>query len=91
MQGDLGRLRTLVTVGTGQGVQVQAEVPSTQFIYIKIGLGFYLQCTLPEALSIAAEREDQIGAKVDMQNDIISQIRARITLMKESIEAVQTM
>ena len=89
MQGQIRNLRTLISVGQEQGIQVQAEVPVTEFIFVKVGLGFHVQCTLQEACKIATDREQQLQAKIDKQTDTISKIKARITLMQESIEAIQ--
>ena len=89
MQDQLSNLKTLVPLGRGQGVQVQAEIPCTDFVFVKIGLGFHVQCTLKEALQIARKHEEQLHAKVSKQTDIISHIKARITLMQESIDAMQ--
>ena len=91
MQGQLDTFETLVPLGKEQGIQVQAQVPCTAFIFVKVGLGFYVQCTLQEALKIAAEKEGQFQGMVDKHTDIISNIKARITLTQESIRAMQTM
>lgn len=89
MQGQNRNFRTLISVGQEQGIQLQAEVPVTEFIFVKVGLGFYVQCTLQEASKIATDREQQLQAKIGKQTGIISKIKARITLMQESIEAIQ--
>ena len=89
MQGKICNFRTLISVGKEQGIQVQAEVPVTDFIFVTIGLGFQVQCTLQEACKIAADKEQQLQAKIDKQTDTVSKIKARITLMQESIEAMQ--
>lgn len=89
MQGEICNLTTLVSVGKGQGIQVQAEVPVTQFVFVKIGLGFYVQCTLPEALNIAKNKEQQLQVQIDRQTNTIGKIKARIILMQESIQAMQ--
>ena len=89
MQGQIRDFRTLISVGQEQGIQVQAEVPITEFVFVKIGLGFHVQCTLQEASEIAYDREQQLRVKIDKQTDTISNIKARITLMQESIEAMQ--
>ena len=89
VQDEIGNLRTLVSVGKEQGIQVQAEVPVTHFIFVKIGLGFHVQCTLPEASKIAKNKEQQLQVQIDRQADVISKIKARIILMQESIEAMQ--
>lgn len=89
MQGQIRDFRTLISVGQEQSIQVQAEVPVTEFVFVKVGLGFYIQCTLQEAYKIATDREQQLQAKIDKQTDTVSKIKARITLMQESIEAMQ--
>ena len=89
MQGQICNFRTLISVGQEQGVQVQAEVPDTKYVFVKIGLGFNAQCTLQEASKIAADKQQQLQAKIDQQTNTISNIKARITLMQESIEAIQ--
>lgn len=91
MQGQLNTFRTLVPFGREQGIQVQAQVPCTDYIFLEIGLGFHVQCTLQEALKIAAEKEQQLQAMVNKQTDIVSNIKARITIMQESIEAMQAL
>ncbi|KAL3137977.1 hypothetical protein ABBQ38_005220 [Trebouxia sp. C0009 RCD-2024] len=89
VKGEIGNLKTLMPLGKEQGFQVQAEVPVTEFIYVKIGLGFHVQCTLLEASDIAKNKEQQLQAQIDRQTDTISKIRARMILMQESIEAMQ--
>lgn len=89
MQGKIRDFKTLISVGQEQGIQIQAEVPSTEFIFVKVGLGFHVQCTLQEASKVATDREQQLQAKIDKQTDTISNIKAHITLMHESIEAMQ--
>lgn len=89
VQGQICNFRTLISVGKEQGIQVQAEVPDTKYVFVKIGLGFHVQCTLQEALNIAADKQQQLQVKIDQQTNTISKIKARITLMQESIEAIQ--
>ena len=89
LQGEHHSIKSLVPLGKGQGVQVQAHVADTSFIFVKVGLGFHVQCSLPEALRIASDKELELQAKLDSHTSDICQIKARITLMEEGIQAMQ--
>ncbi len=47
-------LKTLVEIGSG--VYCQARVPDTSRIFMSVGLGFQVECTLEEAVEVAERR-----------------------------------
>ena len=89
LQGNHNSINTLVPLGQGLGVQVQAHVPDTTYIFVKIGLGFHVQCTLPEGLQVALNKVQELQVKIDQYTTDICLIKARITIMGEGIEAMQ--
>lgn len=91
MQENLHSIDTLVPLGKGQGVQVQAHVPDTSLIFVKVGLGFHVQCTLQEALDISSHKEQELQAKLDKHTLHCSRIKARFTLMEEGLQTLQNM
>ena len=47
----------------GSGAYCQARVPDTSRIYMAVGLGFHVECTLEEAVALAEQRQEalQVG------------------------------
>ena len=62
VQEGIQRLRTLTELGSG--VLMKAEVADTSRIYVHVGMGFYAECSLPEALGVAQLRCTALQGKV---------------------------
>ena len=77
-------------VHLGQGVHIQAEVPETAFIFVKIGLGFLAQCTLQEALVLAQSKEAELQQRLDQHNHQLSKLKAHMTLMGLGLKALNS-
>lgn len=62
----------------------------TTYVFVKIGLGFYAQYTLEEALQLAQEREAELQTSVDRLSAELSTIKAHTTLMRVGLQALDT-
>mmetsp|Transcript_63506 Transcript_63506/g.200857 ORF Transcript_63506/g.200857 Transcript_63506/m.200857 type:complete len:153 (+) Transcript_63506:188-646(+) len=85
----VGRLRSRVDLGSQ--VFCEAEVPDTSMIYVKVGLGFMVECTLDEALRIAALRESVLEEQRAAKLAAEASIRAHIKLVLEGVRELMNL
>jgi len=75
--------KSLVDIGCG--VFCQAHVPDASRIFISIGLGFHVECTLEEAPRIIKLRQDALQKKVTHTVKQAAEVKAHIKFMVEAI------
>mmetsp|Transcript_34239 Transcript_34239/g.61129 ORF Transcript_34239/g.61129 Transcript_34239/m.61129 type:complete len:171 (-) Transcript_34239:266-778(-) len=78
-------LSTLVDLGTDAQVYCQAEVPDASRVYVSIGLGFHLECTLEEASVPIGLQKKALQAKVDGLTGQMAAVKADMKLVTEGI------
>jgi prefoldin subunit 5 len=64
---------------------IQATLPSTEYIYLDVGLGVHPQYTLSEALGVIAMLETDLNRKADEYTTKMTEVRSRIKLMLHGI------
>eukprot|EP00798_Chlamydomonas_sp_ICE-L_P016637 gene16637-22886_t len=72
-------------VELGADVFVQAKVADTSRIFINVGLGFHVECTLDEAPRVVDIRVQALQAKKDGALSQVAKIKAHIRLVEEGI------
>lgn len=83
-------LKTLVDLGSG--AYCQARVPDTSRIFVAVGLGFHVECTLGEAAALAERRREALQspqAKVDECVQEAAQVRTHIRFVAQAIGELQ--
>lgn len=86
---NLSELRTLVEIGAD--THVQAQVADTSYIFIQCGLGFHVEVTLDEALSVVIPMRLSEAAKaIDMLSRKVAQIKAQIRFIQDGIKNATT-
>mmetsp|Transcript_43604 Transcript_43604/g.112914 ORF Transcript_43604/g.112914 Transcript_43604/m.112914 type:complete len:162 (-) Transcript_43604:139-624(-) len=78
-------ISTLVDLGTDAQVFCQAEVPDVSRVYISIGLGFHLECTLDEASGPIELQKEALQQKVDDLTQKVAAVKADMKLVTEGI------
>lgn len=64
---------------------IQAEVPDCTWIYVDIGMGFHVECTMEEAEKIAESRVNHFSEQVNRCTQRIGSIRAHIKLISQAL------
>lgn len=82
-QSSTQQLKALVDLGVG--VHCQAHVPDTSRIFLAVGLGFHLECSLDEAPRVIQLRAAALAAKVDECVERAAQIRAHLAFVVEAL------
>ncbi|KAL9659587.1 hypothetical protein QQ045_024394 [Rhodiola kirilowii] len=82
-ENNVTNLETMVNLGSE--VYAQAEVPDTSRIFVDVGLGFYVEFTLSEALKFISTREEKLAKEIEDYTQLIASIKARIKLVLEGI------
>eukprot|EP01125_Pyxidicula_operculata_P007953 TRINITY_DN2681_c1_g1_i8.p1 TRINITY_DN2681_c1_g1~~TRINITY_DN2681_c1_g1_i8.p1 ORF type:complete len:151 (-),score=12.14 TRINITY_DN2681_c1_g1_i8:18-470(-) len=72
-------LKTLVNLG--HEFFVQAKVPDASRIIIEVGLGFYVEYALDEALAFLDMKEEQLNSKADKFTEASLAIKAQMNIM----------
>lgn len=80
LQGGCKPLKSLVDLGSE--VYCQAQVQDTSSVYISIGLGFHLECSLDEAPRVIELRRAVARAKLEDATTQSAKIRAHIKLVE---------
>ncbi|KIY94789.1 hypothetical protein MNEG_13172 [Monoraphidium neglectum] len=93
-----GRRELKSLVDLGSGVFCQARVPDASRLFVAVGLGFHVECTLEEAAQLAERRREALQArfacvcphaKVDECIDDAAQVRAHIRFVAQAIGELQ--
>jgi prefoldin alpha subunit len=72
-------------VDVGCGVFCQAKVPDATRLFISIGLGFHVECTLEEAPRVIKLQKDALQKKVMQNVKQAAEVKAHIKFMVEAI------
>ncbi|KAG8298193.1 hypothetical protein J6590_020862 [Homalodisca vitripennis] len=80
-------LKTQVDIGCN--FYMQACVPDTSKILIDIGLGYFVEYTLNEALIVIKRRINLLNRKVDILRDQSANTKAHIKLVLHGIQELQ--
>lgn len=67
------------------GIFCKARVPSTDHMYVAVGLGFHVQCSLDEALSIVSLKREHAQKRMDAATEDVVRLHAHILLVEEGI------
>ena len=60
----------------GADVYARAEVPDTRRVFVLAGLGFHVECSLPEARALCEAREELlVGREAAAASDIFVLVR----------------
>eukprot|EP00960_Hanusia_phi_P038752 753580-Hanusia_phi.AAC.2 len=81
-----GRMKTMVNVGCE--CYMQAQVPETSRIFISVGLGFYVEMKLEEALEFVDKKVELLQVKADKQGNEISEVHSQIEMVLKAIQEV---
>lgn len=80
-------IKTLCDIGSNFYVQTVIDDPSSAIVYL--GLGFYLQMTLEEALDFLSKRKSMLELKRKSFATAASKINANIRLVLEGLRELQ--
>lgn len=80
-------LRTKVDLGSN--FYVQAHVPDTSRIYVNVGLGFFLELTLQEALGFIDKKLELLNVKLSESTKKSAKIKGQIKFVFEGIRELQ--
>lgn len=80
-------LKTMVDLGAN--FYAQAKVPDASHVCVAVGLGFYVDFTLDEALEFIAEKVDHLTVRGRVLGEEAGQVRARIQLVLEALKELQ--
>lgn len=69
----------------GADAHCGAVVGDTSRVFISVGLGFHLECELPEAPSVIARQLASLGAAVEGRTAEAARLRGNIRLATEAI------
>ena len=75
----------------GSGVSVQTVVSDTSRIYVDVGLGFFAEATLTEALSIMTARVDKLLDQRNKDQAGVTKIESHIKLVQDSLQALKAL
>jgi prefoldin alpha subunit len=79
-----GILKTMVDLGGN--MYARARIRDTSRVIVCIGMGFYLEMELLEALTFIETKTKQLNDKIDRLNKNASEIQARMELVLEGIK-----
>lgn len=80
-----GRGSLKMQVDMGGEVLCQAYVPDTSKVFIRVGLGFHLECTLDEAPRVIQLQRGVLQAKEQNVRSQSAKIRAHIKMVEEGL------
>ena len=80
-------LKTMVDLGAN--FYAQAQVPDASHICVAVGLGFYVEFTLDEALEFITQKVDHLTMRGRVLSEEACQVRARIQLVLEALKELQ--
>jgi len=86
-EGGQQKLRVLKDVGCG--VHMQAEIPDTSRVFVSVGLGFYAESTLSEAVTISAGKQEALSLRVEQSLQQVAGIEAHIQLISDGLEGLK--
>lgn len=81
-------VKTLSDIGGNFYVETVIDDPNSALVYL--GLGFYLEMTLDEALNFLTERKSMLQKRRDSYAVIVSKINANIKLVLEGLRELQS-
>ena len=87
MQHGLSELEILAEVGAD--VYARAEVPDTRRVFVLAGLGFHVECTLPEARALCAAREELLAGREAQAAGEVCRIQATVKLVLEGVRELR--
>ncbi|BHF57966.1 hypothetical protein SprV_0100091500 [Sparganum proliferum] len=99
----LALLSTLITISMNGSEKVQKIEsfindrlrgdlsPSIEYLYVDIGLGFYLEMTHKEALAYIKERTELLNDRAELFRKKSFEIKARIKVCLEGLREVQSL
>ncbi|TPX63236.1 hypothetical protein SpCBS45565_g06774 [Spizellomyces sp. 'palustris'] len=82
----LKELKTMMDVGCE--FFMQAKVPDTSRIYVKVGAGYHVELTLDEAVAFIGEKEKSLLKAADKHTETASKIKAHIKLVLQAIQEI---
>ncbi|KND04891.1 prefoldin, alpha subunit [Spizellomyces punctatus DAOM BR117] len=82
----LNELKTMMDVGCE--FFMQAKVPDTSRIYVKVGAGYHVELTLDEAVTFIGEKEKSLLKAADKHTETASKIKAHIKLVLQAIQEI---
>lgn len=84
---ELDQLCTLVDLGSQ--IFVQGNVDDMNSVFVDIGLGFHVQCTLDEAIQVCSEREEFLAGKEEILTNACGNVRANVRAVVEAMKQLQ--
>eukprot|EP00055_Hartaetosiga_balthica_P007405 m.25391 g.25391 ORF g.25391 m.25391 type:complete len:139 (+) comp5762_c0_seq1:134-550(+) len=87
LDGEKKSFRTKMDLG--EGFFCQAVVPSTERIMIKIGLGFHVEMTLPEAKAFLDKQISYLKLRSKEVSERVAGVSALIRLVMQALEELQ--
>lgn len=82
-QEQLTQITTLVHLGCG--VHARAHVPDASRLLVSVGIGFQLECTLDEALRVAALRLEHLRPLAEECSKRVAGIKAHMALVEQGL------
>ena len=77
--------KTQCLADLSNGFFVEATLPSTEYIYLDIGLDCRPQYTLKEALGVITMMEEALNKRADAYTEKLTDIKTRINVMLHGI------
>ena len=74
---------------TGCNFYCQARVPDPGRLMVAVGLGFFLEMTLPEALAFVEKRDGQLAAAAAVLTKQAAHIKASVKLVIGGLQELQ--
>ncbi|KAJ3035045.1 hypothetical protein HDV00_004371 [Rhizophlyctis rosea] len=84
---NLTKMKTLVDIGSQ--FFMQAKIPDTSKVYIKVGLNYSVEMTIDEGLAFIEKKEKSLHKQAETQTQRISQIKAHIQLILDTMRQLQ--
>mmetsp|Transcript_15928 Transcript_15928/g.44497 ORF Transcript_15928/g.44497 Transcript_15928/m.44497 type:complete len:151 (-) Transcript_15928:81-533(-) len=85
MQSGETSFATMVDLGDESGVLCQSQVPDATKIFVKIGLGFYLECKLQEASHPIGVYKAALEKRAEALLSDVARVKADMKFVKEGI------
>jgi len=73
----------------GADVYARAEVPDTRRVFVLAGLGFHVECTLPEARALCTAREELLAGREAQAASEVCRIQATVKLVLEGVRELR--
>ena len=70
-------------------MHMQADIPDTSRIYVSVGLGFFVEATLPEARRIAGTRIEALQQQVAQATQNLAKTEGHAQLIQDGIQGLQ--